>query len=151
MATYTRVFPGRPDQVAHMRHWAEHCLSCPALDTPIPDDTVASAVLLISEAATNAIRHTRSGQPGGEVGIYIRLSESCVSVVIGDDGAPTRPHLRDHGPLAEDGRGLALMEAFADDWNACPAPDSGIIFRLDVPQAPRLRLVSGCERAGWQP
>jgi hypothetical protein len=48
-----RVFPGRPDQVAQARRFVGRVLS----GCPVADD----ALLCVSELASNAIRHTRTG------------------------------------------------------------------------------------------
>jgi anti-sigma regulatory factor (Ser/Thr protein kinase) len=60
-----RVFPGRPDQIAHARDFTRRVLGlCPVLD---------EAVLLVSELATNAIEHTATGNEGSfHVTIYPR-------------------------------------------------------------------------------
>jgi hypothetical protein len=51
-----RVFPGRPDQVAHARRFVGRILT----GCPVADD----ALLCTSELASNAIRHTRTGRNG---------------------------------------------------------------------------------------
>ena len=51
-----RVFPGHPAQVAHARRFVQRSLA--------PDGPAADAALLTSELATNAVRHTASGQGG---------------------------------------------------------------------------------------
>ena len=51
-----RVFPGHPDQVRQARRFVARALDgCPAAD---------DAVLGVSELASNAIQHTRSGKGG---------------------------------------------------------------------------------------
>ena len=49
---YEHVFPGEPEQVAHARHDVARYLD----GHPLTDD----AVLIVSELATNAIRHSGS-------------------------------------------------------------------------------------------
>ncbi|MFC4566102.1 hypothetical protein ACFO4E_29975 [Nocardiopsis mangrovi] len=53
VVTYERRFPGWADQVRKAREWTEDILSAHC-EFEVPQDTVASAVLLVSEATTNA-------------------------------------------------------------------------------------------------
>ena len=87
--------------------------SCPVAD---------EAALVISELATNAFRHTRSGK-GGEVRVTVAVSPGeWVLVLVGDEGpddgaAPAIPAQR---PSAESGRGLLLVAALSDAYGYAP-------------------------------
>jgi hypothetical protein len=59
-----RVFPGEPGRVPEARRWAAAALSRAGAD---PD----AAELLASELVSNALLHTRSGQPGGTVTVLV--------------------------------------------------------------------------------
>ena len=75
---------------------------------------VDTAVLLISELVTNAVRH---GNPPYSLVIVIDEDEVEVSVEDADGSMPT---VRDPDALAEDGRGLLLVGALADSWGIRP-------------------------------
>ena len=104
-----RVFPGRPDQVGQARRFVARALDgCPAAD---------DAVLCVSELASNAIQHTRSGQGGQfQVLVWRGRTSACVAVI--DDGAGHGPAPRSPGPgdLAESGRGLPVVADLAAAW-----------------------------------
>ncbi|WP_214107276.1 ATP-binding protein [Acrocarpospora catenulata] len=79
---------------------------------------VEDALLLLSEVLTNAVRHTASGQPGGQVRVALRDFGARVQVDVMDEGSDTnKPDIGDL-PQDEDvdGRGLWLVQALALDW-----------------------------------
>ncbi|MFE7779242.1 ATP-binding protein [Streptomyces sp. NPDC057445] len=74
-------------------------------------DVIEAAELLLTELATNALRHGR----GHDIGVRVYfVSDSCVIEVA--DGTPVRPERRRAGPDDESGRGLLLVESLADSW-----------------------------------
>ncbi|MEV6056925.1 ATP-binding protein [Streptomyces sp. NPDC052107] len=78
-------------------------------------DLVDTAELLLTELATNALRHGR----GPEIDVHVYLKDDrCVMEV--DDGSPHRPRLRQAGPEDEGGRGLFLVQALAEEWGVSP-------------------------------
>ncbi|CAM4068196.1 ATP-binding protein [Nocardiopsis gilva] len=130
--TFTRTFRGHPYEVAKARHWVEGMLSAVIYRPPIPDDIVGTAVLLVSEAATNAIRHTATGL-GGRFTVVVHLSPGLLSVHIEDDGTAGEVPLHvKAGPFAESARGIGLVSHFADEWGVLPE-DAGVYFRLTWP------------------
>jgi hypothetical protein len=82
--------------------------------------------LLGSELATNALAHTRSGQPLGHYTLNCERHRDGLRLTCQDQGTqapfdPDRPlHLRPDprglDPEATGGRGLALVEALASSW-----------------------------------
>jgi len=110
--TRTCILPGLPESARAAREFTAACLT----GWPGADD----AVLCVDELFVNAVRHSRSGRPGGTV--TIRLTAG--------PGAGLRVEVQDAGPLprlvpaqrrdalAESGRGLALVEALADTFGA---------------------------------
>lgn len=62
---------------------------------------------MADELASNAIRHTRSGQ-GGQFTVEITRHGPLVRVTVIDDGAPHEPMLIDD-PQSEHGRGLVVV------------------------------------------
>lgn len=79
-------------------------------------DQVDTAVLLVSELVTNAVRHAR-----GPFGLVVRFADDAVEFCV-EDGDPQVPVARRAGPLDESGRGFVLVGALADDWGVRSAP-----------------------------
>ena len=93
--------------------------------------------LLGNELASNAIKHSRSGQSGGTYSLIVRRHPDGLTLTCRDEGDPDpdsrwnqrqhTPHLHADptglDPTAEAGRGLALINALASSWgdNAHPA------------------------------
>jgi anti-sigma regulatory factor (Ser/Thr protein kinase) len=123
------VFPGLPVQLARARRFVARALDgCPVLD---------EAVLCVSELASNAIIHTRTGQGGQfEVVVWRGPGSACIAVI--DDGSETRPAPRRPAPgdLAESGHGLAVVQNLTACWGHHRHRDgswSGAVvwFRID--------------------
>ncbi|MBG6088503.1 ATP-binding protein [Actinomadura viridis] len=69
----------------------------------------------VNEAFTNAVEHTGSGR-GGKVGLLLLAAGAEIIAEVADDGAGgAGPFLRDE-PLAENGRGLWMIDALALGW-----------------------------------
>nr|WP_236572031.1 ATP-binding protein [Nocardiopsis sp. FR4] len=78
-------------------------------------------VLLASELFTNALRHSRSGGPGGEVAVAVFKLPGRYQVRVtdqgpGEDHRSTFPHPRPLGLLDEGGFGLHLVDSEASRW-----------------------------------
>lgn len=86
----------------------------------VPDDVADTAVLLLSELMTNAVRHGRA-PAGREVGARCVLDEGVFRVEVAD-ASDVPPCPREAGPDDESGRGLALVELLADAWGSNPRP-----------------------------
>ena len=85
--------------------------------------------LLGNELASNAIKHSRSGQSGGTYSLIVRRHPDGLTLTCRDAGDPNNEarwkhhhpgHLRldPNGldPTAEAGRGLALIDTLATSW-----------------------------------
>jgi anti-sigma regulatory factor (Ser/Thr protein kinase) len=119
-------FPGQPDQVAAARAVVARALAgCPA---------AADVVLLTSELATNAIKHSASGR-GGRFTIAISHGPGRVRVTVTDNGSAGHPALAAAEELATSGRGLVLVDFLADRWGYAQSKgirDPGAVwFELD--------------------
>ena len=64
MPTYRRTFPGLPEEIHKARRFIRQCLD----GSPV----AADAGLIVSELATNALRHTASGSPAGDSNVQAR-------------------------------------------------------------------------------
>ncbi|QFY05348.1 ATP-binding protein [Nonomuraea phyllanthi] len=77
---------------------------------------VATAELIVSELATNAIRHSASGRFGGRFLVTIRGNGHRVWIGVLDEGGPGRPRIFPEYPELEGGRGLRIVSEMATDW-----------------------------------
>jgi anti-sigma regulatory factor (Ser/Thr protein kinase) len=105
----TVTLPGRPDMVAIARAATRALLA----GYPCAQD----AELIVSEAATNSVRYSRSSEPAGTFQISIDAKPGLVRLEITDDG-PTHGLLQ--FPTGEDlpecGRGLLIVDYLATRW-----------------------------------
>ncbi|MFD9566332.1 ATP-binding protein [Streptomyces sp. NPDC059994] len=108
--------PRTPRSVGHARA----LLAEQARAWKVPDELTETAVLLLSELMTNAVRHA-----------HVPLGQAVVArcVLGGDifrveviDANVALPCPRPAGPDDGSGRGLALVEALSDAWGANPRP-----------------------------
>ena len=111
-----RCFPGITDSVPQARTWLGAWLDSLGVTKGLATD----AALVMSELATNATTHTRSAGPHGSYTVRAYLNMETLQVEVDDAGGsnhprpPTPEALLD--PLAESGRGLALIELYAARW-----------------------------------
>jgi serine/threonine-protein kinase RsbW len=104
--TFERDYAGSLSEAQHVRaDLAKIAAECPAAD---------ELILLASELATNAVLHSRSGDPGRmfTVRATLYLGEYAWLEVI-DHGGPWVFE----GPDDEHGRGLAIVASIAGDGN----------------------------------
>ncbi|MDQ4088962.1 MAG: PAS domain-containing SpoIIE family protein phosphatase/ATP-binding protein [Actinomycetota bacterium] len=85
-------------------------------------DQVDTAVLLVSELVTNAVRHAR-----GPCALVVNVKDDEVELAV-EDGDPQVPVTRDGGGLEESGRGLLLVGALADRWGVRAIPGGKAIW-----------------------
>jgi serine/threonine-protein kinase RsbW len=105
LRTIRACYPGRAEQVSAVRVGLAGLLDgCPGAD---------DALLCASELAANAIRHSRSGLPGGHFTVHgAVIPGDCVLIEVEDDGGPWTAAVRD--PVR--GHGLDIVQALAADW-----------------------------------
>jgi anti-sigma regulatory factor (Ser/Thr protein kinase) len=122
-----RRFPGRPEQVAASRRLV---LSVLGVSSPLRE----VAALLVSEAATNALLHTASGQLGGSLEVSCELADRCrLRVEVRDQGSATHPRRKEHEPDSTNGRGLELFDALATRWGASRSTEGHVVwFELEA-------------------
>jgi anti-sigma regulatory factor (Ser/Thr protein kinase) len=65
---------------------------------------------MVSELATNAVSHAASGFT-----VVVDRHDDAISVEVVDTG-PGRPAVRSPRPTDRSGRGLRIVDAFADTW-----------------------------------
>jgi anti-sigma regulatory factor (Ser/Thr protein kinase) len=101
------TYPGIPASVPAVRRFVRGIFA----DSPRVDDLE----LIAAELITNALRHTPSGREGGKFTITVRREPGRARLEVADQGSgPWRPP-PPHGGMAEDGRGLAIVAALADE------------------------------------
>jgi serine/threonine-protein kinase RsbW len=119
VAWWTRHFPGGSDQVAEVQRWLEDLL---------PDCAVrADLVAVTRELCLNAIRHSRSGEAGGQFSVDVDWAPALVRVVIGDQGSSDAPAIAPRSSDAagpdESPHGLRFVDDVADDWGTAGIPN----------------------------
>ncbi|MQS38783.1 ATP-binding protein [Streptomyces katsurahamanus] len=87
-----------------------------------------SAVLILSELLTNAVRH---GAERGTVLVRIHRWFGRLRIEAHDTSAG-RPQLRNSGPDETSGRGLVIVEATADRWGVDDGGDTGKIVWAEL-------------------
>ncbi len=108
------------------RQWAREHLA--ALGAVAADRELVDAVLLtVSELLTNAHLHADSTAE-----MVLSWDGRCVHVSVAD-GDPRLPAPCAAGPEATGGRGLTLVAAVADAWQAHPMPRGKAVSACFVP------------------
>jgi serine/threonine-protein kinase RsbW len=85
----------------------------------LPEEALQDLKLAITEACANAVLHSGTH----EIRIWVRFVDSCVEVVVEDDGI-YRELLTSPDDDADAHRGLALMAALVDDLTLHPGTES---------------------------
>jgi anti-sigma regulatory factor (Ser/Thr protein kinase) len=102
-----RTFAGLPEEIRNARDFVGQLLGgCSVAD---------GVVLLVSELATNAVRHTASGADGTFC-VLVQAADGWVRVEVHDMGSVTAPAVRQSDSPRESGAGLAVVEAIASRW-----------------------------------
>ena len=110
---HTITAPGTAGQTGVMRRRISSLAQLPRTQ----DDILQG---LVSELFTNAVRHTRSGLPGGTVTVSLLRLWGRVQVRVTDqgpiDGGVGVPYVREQDLEREGGFGLRLVAVQADRW-----------------------------------
>jgi anti-sigma regulatory factor (Ser/Thr protein kinase) len=115
-------FPAEVSSVARARRFLTAAAG-PVLDERARDQ----ALLLVSELASNAVRHARS-----EYEVRVRCDAATLHLEVHDDGSGTpRPQTAD--PDCESGRGLMLVDTLSSAWGVeAEAPGKTVWFELPL-------------------
>ena len=127
-----REFSGQADQVAAARRFVASAIQAGG---PVRD----VSRLLVSEAATNAVLHSASGD-GGTFAVEYLISDDLLRVEVHDGGGPTSPRRRVHHLESMTGRGLDLFDALSDRWGVDGSPEGRTVWfelHLDAAEARR--------------
>lgn len=123
-----RTWPGIEENIRQARHWVRAQLAGQS------DTAIDIAVTVVSELATNAIKHTHSGEDGGRFTVHVDASSRrMLFLAVRDEGAlvagsvPTARGLGPCEPL-ESGRGLAIVAEMALNWDSHPIGDGRLTW-----------------------
>ena len=138
-------FTGRPESVKEARDWLARRIAL----ADAPEETADTALLLLSELATNNVRHAPPGERGD---FYVRafFFHGRLRVEI-RDAEGRAPSLRVVTPdaTAEGGRGLLLVNALASRWGRFQSVlGPGMFFELCWDTFPLLAPVVPLQRKG---
>jgi anti-sigma regulatory factor (Ser/Thr protein kinase) len=111
--TTTRAFPAVPASVAAARRFTTDALA------GIAPEALETAELLVSELATNCIRHVGTGFE-----LTIRSSAREVRVEVTDHGGG-EPQMRHPKPTDVSGRGLRIVDMLSERWGFEHASGAG--------------------------
>ena len=112
-----RRFPNRSTSVRLARRFVADQLSDLAPD--LAPDLVEAVTLMVSELATNCVRHADA-----DFTVRVQFEADRVRVVVADDG-PGSPQLRSPTPSEPYGRGLQIVSEFSDEWGFDVVPEAG--------------------------
>ena len=112
----SQEFRGDPAHVVEARRWADSHMS--------GSPHAADVALVVTELASNAVRHTRSGDADGFFTVRLSVDVEKVRIEVADMGSDTEPRVKpvtfdidgDEFELPETGRGLSLVESLAARW-----------------------------------
>lgn len=111
-ATEAWTFQPLPASTREARRRVSDALEAAALEA-----AVASAALVVSELATNAVLHARTPF---EVRLHVAADAVRIEV---HDRSGRRPVPRNFSESATSGRGLRVVDELCDDWGVDPDPE----------------------------
>ncbi len=108
VSMFSHTLTAAPSELAglrqHLREWLDA--------NGVADDVERGIVLAASEAAANAVEHAYGCNGVGIVTVMARFDEERVALTVRDEGT-----WRTSRPNTDRGRGLAIMQALADDFS----------------------------------
>lgn len=130
MTAKTRTFPHEPQSVPAARRFATSVLSGAS------PDTLEAVELMVSELATNCIRHTNSG-----FDLTIMRSGPDIRVEASDHAGGT-PTMGSPAPTDLSGRGLKIVDMLAARWGVRPDSPKGKTVWFTIADRARAAEVS---------
>jgi serine/threonine-protein kinase RsbW len=119
------VLPPQRSSARLARHWVIHVVAASGVTGP--QNQVVE--LLTAEVVANAAVH---GPPDGSIRVRAWTDARSVYVTVSDDSS-TSPVVRHPEPADPSGRGLALVQALADDWGVDAGPAGKTVwFSLEL-------------------
>ena len=121
----SRSFRAHPQSVAEARRY----LAALMADSAARPD----AVTCLSEVATNALLHSRSGRPRGEFTVIVRRGAAAWHVAVRDEGGPWK---RGHGGDGTSHRGLVIVAALTARWGIEGNGRAGRVVWFEIAEPP---------------
>jgi anti-sigma regulatory factor (Ser/Thr protein kinase) len=90
-----------------------------ALRGRLGESAEADALIVLSELVTNAIRHGGARTPNDELSVHAALLAGALRIEVTDPGPGFEPG--GHGPRADGGYGLHLLDRLANRWGVTGA------------------------------
>lgn len=122
------LIPGRSTAALVAREWVRRRAEEAGFAAGVAED----ARLCASELAANALDHTRSGWIGGSLTVGVAIGQSCLGVMVTDQGrecgAPAV--VRQCDLNSERGRGLLIVEGFAEEWGVVPGAHGRTVWAV---------------------
>lgn len=124
---YVREFPNQLAAITAARRYVADLLE------DVPPDPCFDVELMVSELATNCVRHTRSGFI-----LTLEIDDDDIRVEV-TDTAPGTPRVRYPTPNQTTGRGLHIVEGLSDGWGVESDHDQAgktvwFVYRLSAQQ-----------------
>ena len=124
-----REFDAEADAIGAIRAYVQDRL----VRAGASDQAIDAAVLCASELATNALLHG-----DGPIGVDLDLGARARVTI--HDRNPQLPVLTSPAPTADAGRGLVMVDLFADAWgSALDEHGKAVWFELELRAAPPVR------------
>jgi serine/threonine-protein kinase RsbW len=130
MTTRTRTFPHEAQSVPAARRFATSVLS------DASPDTLEAIQLMVSELATNCIRHTNSG-----FDLTITRTGGNIRVEASDHAGGT-PTMGSPAPTDPSGRGLKIIDLLSSRWGVRPDSPKGKTVWFTIADSRRAAGVS---------
>jgi anti-sigma regulatory factor (Ser/Thr protein kinase) len=118
-----RSFSRKPESVAAARRFAAQALTGAAVDV------IDAVELMVSELATNCVRHTNTA-----FDLSVERSRGNIRIEVTDRAAGT-PVMRTPGPEDLTGRGLQIVNMLAQAWGVEQRNASGKTVWFTLPTA----------------
>ncbi|MFE9451819.1 ATP-binding protein [Streptomyces sp. NPDC006739] len=113
-------------EVKAARDWAREHLETLGWTTTAPE-TADAVILAVSELVTNAHLHAHSSAQ-----LVLTWDQKCLHLAV-HDASPELPTPRRPGDEQTGGRGMLLLDALADRWEARPCPHGKTVIACFTP------------------
>jgi hypothetical protein len=113
----------------------------------LPRELLQAVELMVSELATNSIRHADSS-----FRVEIERRRELVRVEVSDCAGDVMPTMRSPGPDEPTGRGLRIVSLFSHSWGITQSagPDKSVWFTVADPQPQVEADVAGHQHVSQQ-
>ena len=88
----------------------------------VDPDLVQDVLLMVSELASNSVRHA-----GTPFTVGIETDDDCIRVEVTDEGGGDAA-LRSPNALEPSGRGLLIVDKLSDEWGVNPARPGKVVW-----------------------